>query len=946
MSGSLRTEYATYVIFFHDRNEYEFAIAAVGGTPETGGNFEGSPVSAANFFGIPIPFPSGNMDDIPKGIYYNSVYHDHYQANPDSPPDVFLEDDDDDGVIVPAFNSSSGTQVGTAYRLVWSGTIVYMVGSNGEPPATPIPQRRWIGGLEFGPLGEGGTGIATSTGCRDSSRTLDGVGYPVRGADSGTVSWLRTLAEYAANTPKSWERFYIRLRVAPSTETGFWKTRNSISASKGVGLRFTAGGAIELYESNNLGVITSLQTSSPLELNKWYKIDVIFEYEAAPLTPGPVWVVINGTIALQQLSLQLNGGDHSGSEMGITLSGDALLEYDFDDWINAAWPGPGGVTFTGDCIDFLCGSHVRRAFSNASSQVNYTPLAAPQILNQGHNAPQAVNSQLTSTTSGALLAGLTDLPLLGVQDKMGEVAIGAVAALIGANTLNAGGTDGELGYDNPVSGIVMSSINEIAGGSWNTKMYRPSGMVMPLEITPFFVRYTKSADVNSASVRALGAVVEYIGIWGQEDVIDPTLFPEERPRINWIHNCRYPNTPYGYMGPSPATMTFAVGGTYVGNGTETSVALPDAPHMIFIRALTGGSLGMKWFAASMGAHPGIQEQVIPGMRVWYDDVAGQFQFTVTGTYVESNANGVTFQYIAYCDPGMRFCSMGAYKHPSAITSRVNTLQNPDLTPLFLFLQKEVLGTTSTSIGTYARGPGNTGSVGNPLNGSAAITNFATFGAGQFTTEAGAHFNVAQVNYAAFRTTDDCGFHFAQIITYTGNGAGSQVIPLTPVTSCFPLFVLVIPTSGAQAPIFRDPSHAGANSARFDTLANTATGVTAVAVDSITVGSSLNTNAVIYNVFVIPGDTAAMNNGVFYPPMCDEEPPWFNPPQIPPDIAVMGDGGLSLNGSVPLTLLKDISGIYTLVPGKTNDTLYDRQTGQANIDVEIPDPSAKTGYIGG
>lgn len=44
------------------------------------------------------------------------------------------------------------------------------------------------------------------------------------------------------------------------------------------------------------------------------------------------------------------------------------------------------------------------------------------------------------------------------------------------------------------------------------------------------------------------------------------------------------------------------------------------------------------------------------------------------------------------------------------------------------------------------------------------------------------------------------------------------------------------------------------------------------------------------------------------------------------------------------LFADASGIYTLVPGKTTDTLYDR-TG-TTTEVKIPNPFAKTGFIGG
>lgn len=57
-------------------------------------------------------------------------------------------------------------------------------------------------------------------------------------------------------------------------------------------------------------------------------------------------------------------------------------------------------------------------------------------------------------------------------------------------------------------------------------------------------------------------------------------------------------------------------------------------------------------------------------------------------------------------------------------------------------------------------------------------------------------------------------------------------------------------------------------------------------------------------------------------------------------------GIILGAVTPLTLLRDVSGVYTLIKGKRVDTLQDRQPGQTSIDVEIPDPTFKTGYIGG
>lgn len=67
------------------------------------------------------------------------------------------------------------------------------------------------------------------------------------------------------------------------------------------------------------------------------------------------------------------------------------------------------------------------------------------------------------------------------------------------------------------------------------------------------------------------------------------------------------------------------------------------------------------------------------------------------------------------------------------------------------------------------------------------------------------------------------------------------------------------------------------------------------------------------------------------------------------IVATGDG-TQFSGSVPLgslvILLTDHSGIYTLVPGKSNDTLYSSLRDGTTRDVKIPNPFIKTGFIGG
>jgi hypothetical protein len=183
----------------------------------------------------------------------------------------------------------------------------------------------------------------------------------------------------------------------------------------------------------------------------------------------------------------------------------------------------------------------------------------------------------------------------------------------------------------------------------------------------------------------------------------------------------------------------------------------------------------------------------------------------------------------------------------------------------------------------------------------------------------------------------------QIVSYVGDGNVSKVINLTPASGRFPLFALVMPVGSGNA-IFRDPSHAGANSAVFADLSNTITGITAGAVDQITVGAALNSLGVTYSVFVIVGDENGWNNGNFVAPAVAAPDIWPPPPDPFSDLAILGSGGIVLNSGAPQLLVKDISGIYTIVPGKTDDTLYDRQTGITSLDVKIPDPSIKTGFI--
>lgn len=69
----------------------------------------------------------------------------------------------------------------------------------------------------------------------------------------------------------------------------------------------------------------------------------------------------------------------------------------------------------------------------------------------------------------------------------------------------------------------------------------------------------------------------------------------------------------------------------------------------------------------------------------------------------------------------------------------------------------------------------------------------------------------------------------------------------------------------------------------------------------------------------------------------------------PFVFTMGEDGISvgiyLGGTSALQFIGNPSGIYTLVPGKTTDTLYERIPAVTSQEVAIPDPHIITAYVG-
>ena len=155
-----------YTIFFQDESEYQFALSVAGGSL-----LEMAPRAAASLFGIPYPYPSGDLNAIPKGIFFYTPFNPGSEFRFPNPSGIFV----DDTVLTTIVPGQAGTPVsiwpaGPDGSFTWSGNIVLNgAGATAGSTPGPIAQRRWIGGREISIFGEGGSSITNPTECRDSS---------------------------------------------------------------------------------------------------------------------------------------------------------------------------------------------------------------------------------------------------------------------------------------------------------------------------------------------------------------------------------------------------------------------------------------------------------------------------------------------------------------------------------------------------------------------------------------------------------------------------------------------------------------------------------------------------------------------------------------------------------------------------------------------------------
>src|SRR5678816_3831634 len=112
--------YMNYIIYFQDPAQYNFAKSVAGGNL-----LELAPRAAATMFGIPYPYPSGDVDLIPAGISFIPPFVPGSQYGFPGPTGIFVDDTQNFQILPGQAGVPASTwPAGPDGKMVWSGNIV------------------------------------------------------------------------------------------------------------------------------------------------------------------------------------------------------------------------------------------------------------------------------------------------------------------------------------------------------------------------------------------------------------------------------------------------------------------------------------------------------------------------------------------------------------------------------------------------------------------------------------------------------------------------------------------------------------------------------------------------------------------------------------------------------------------------------------------------------
>lgn len=603
-----------------------------------------------------------------------------------------------------------------------------------------------------------------------------------------------------------------------------------------------------------------------------------------------------------------------------------------------------------DPIDFASGSHLVRVPARAFGPNHASWGAADMRITHQRPLISNMDSVLSTTANAPFeieldMADYADL----VPNSQGWLSLKASVA-----SFKGGGPNATLGCRIGAITETMAAISEQVGTLfWQSRQFTiASSNVAPLTGEQVWLRYNKANDGTNSRVAAFFATVECIGVFGTCDEpvqYDGTTQPQVFLPDTKVHLAEYPLSPYS-RNELPMAPIIVEGGTFVGNslGQDLSFALP--PAFLYIRPLTGDSGGLRWWTGMINAHGqfgygagtvsgfggGKQNlSFVPGSPD-SDDQQQEYLIRIAGVNTQVNVTGVTYQYVAFMDPAARFSrATQVCLSTNSGLPRSEPLDDAEFTPQHALIVSEQISTTTTN-GFYHKSAGSSADGIAPTQ-AAEVANALTFGTGALTWRAGLVTD-AFANYSAlcFRRSDGNNSpNEAKAMffgTYTGDGAASRTINLSPATGLRPLYLEV----QGNVHYHRDPSDL-TNSSRTITGGAVTTAITAGGIDSFTIGLTLNQNATVYHYWGLWGGSSIGNggwstNGEFVQVEADSRLPsdWEEPVVVEP--VVVPEPGVVLTDEPDLEeeteLLDDTFNVGGLLGGQACEVYTRRLVNRA------------------
>lgn len=765
----------------------------------------------------------------------------------------------------------------------WNGAIVTLGGANLPSPdlIANIPNRRWVQGYESL---HGGNASGIPSACnRFSSRTADGMGWPVQAA----MGQITVNIAPPTATRDSWERFYIKVRALPvGDELPLWSTSNTVEGTAAAFLHLnTSGQLIARNVGNATYPGTTMGTTTALTLDRWYKIDIFLRYPNAT-TGGFFKLYIGGSLIINYTTNPATVGSgtgmsRSGSVQASSTTGVArttaatAYAVDFDDWIGADLPVDTNGSVSTNSPDFKAGSHIRLMVPSGFSSLHNGAWTGDW---RGLWLFGGGGSNLSTATVSATAAVTTLAP--------GNPQGGAIALSVNQNSITAiagnatiGARVGSTTYNGPPTSF---GSNIFYGNVFNIGVGSQIGTYNPIDL--FFIR---SASAGTHNLSFLVGQAEYMGFWGDEDR-PPGSHPEVIPvTYTGLHNAPYPDSPEAMALFRPLGTVATWAGTWAGNNVGQDISTPVPLHWIFHRPASGSTGGGgRWWSSMAGAHAGTDLLFAGPNMAGVFPLAGNPSpgFRVHGASANINQTGQTYYVVGFSDPAARFMlnmalhwpsNPAQFPQPNGIN---NNLWDPAFTPDGSLLFIEDGG--SSSSGFKARDPGHTTDQASPLaSGIGTQAGMLSTSTGVVVSKTGLHGSLYyQTTISLWRGTDNGGNSGAlAVVTYVGNGLAARNITV-PLNNNSPMFALGVPHTASPTSYFRDPYHTALDSSAMGGSGVVQTGIIGGGINYVTVGTSLNANGTTYGLFVMAG--CPKSGGFSDPGLCFPVIPAVTPGPLP------------------------------------------------------------------